>query len=453
MASILTNGKIEIPYQFIPREYQLPLFEAMDSGRYSRYFLRWCRRAGKDKSCVNATIKKMLERVGAYFYLFPSYAQGRKAMWEGRDRDGFALIDHFPAELIKSVNKNEMKIELINGSIFRVIGTDNYDSVRGTNVIGVVFSEYAYQDSGAWDVIRPILAENGGWAIFNSTPNGKNHMYELENLALKNKNWYVSVLQCLYSDLPNFHQVTTKEAINEDRMSGMSEETIEQEYGVSYTVGMQGAYYADMIEKARKDKRIGNFPPEDTKWVDTFWDLGLNDSTSIWFRQTDGRAIIFVDYLEDSNKDLAFYVQALKDKGYRYRTHYLPHDGVHRSIQTKLSHSTFIRTLLQQAGLEDDVQVADRVPQKKLAIDAVRGRFSRYFFNEALMGDALMKLSLYHRKWDKQKDVFLDYPVHDWTSHCADALSTEALTADINEPDLMWEAPKLITHFDPFGDH
>src|SRR5690606_14127366 len=120
--------------------------------------------------------------------------QGRKIIWEGRTKDGVRFLDLIPNhdKLLVRINNQEMMFETVNGSIFRVIGTDNIDSIRGTNPIGCVFSEFADHDPEAWSIIRPILAENGGWAIFNGTPKGQNHMYEMYLTVKDNPNWYYS---------------------------------------------------------------------------------------------------------------------------------------------------------------------------------------------------------------------------------------------------------------------
>ena len=166
--------QITIPHLFQPREYQLPIFKAIDNG-YKRIIQVWHRRAGKEKTDINIVAKKIFERVGAYYYIFPTYNQGKKILWNGADKEGTRFLDHFPEATRKRNVGNEMFIEFKNGSTFQVVGSDNIDSIVGTNPLGVVFSEYSLQDPQAWDYIRPILAENDGWAIFNFTPRGDNH--------------------------------------------------------------------------------------------------------------------------------------------------------------------------------------------------------------------------------------------------------------------------------------
>lgn len=184
--------EITLPHQFLPRSYQFPVFEAFDSG-FKRGVLIWHRRSGKDLCAINLAAKKAFERVGTYYHILPFYNQGRKAIWDGIDRDGIPFLDHFPKELIRARNEQEMRIEFKNGSAWQVIGSDKIDAVVGTNPIGVVFSEYSLQKPDAWELIRPILAENGGWALFVYTPRGMNHGYKLLQQA-KQAKWFVQIL-------------------------------------------------------------------------------------------------------------------------------------------------------------------------------------------------------------------------------------------------------------------
>jgi phage terminase large subunit len=443
-------GSIVIPYCFTPRSYQLSLFEADDTGKYNSFFLRWSRRAGKDKTCINFVVRKMLQRVGSYFYVFPQYSQARKVMWEGMDMDGFKFLNHVPEVYRISTNNNEMKITLFNGSILRMIGSDNIDTIMGTNPVGIVYSEFSLQDPRARDYMSPILAQNGGWELIQGTPRGKNHMYDVEQVLINNPRAFISVVQSLWEDLPNYYPILTKEQLQAEREKGITEELMEQEYGVSYQAGVEGAYYADQVIKARKESRIGKYPHDDHKYVDTFWDIGLNDDTVIWFKQVDGRANVFIDYYEQNNVDLATHVKMLRDKGYKYRTHFLPHDGAQRSKQTTKTYKQMLMELCNQANISNDVICAPKPESKQLAITQVRARFSSYYFNESLCTDGLTKLSLYHKKYDTHRRCFIDNPVHDWCSHAADAISTEALSADMQDGGYsVNETTDIKTYFDP----
>lgn len=172
----------------------------------------------------------MLLRVGTYYYFFPTYNQGRKVLWDGMDKDGFPYMGHFPEPLIANRNEQEMRIELTNGSAFQIIGCDNIDNIVGTNPVGVVFSEYPLGRAEAWDFIRPILAENGGWAIFDYTPRGMNHGWKLLQQAKREESWFYQVLtvedtQCI------------DETLLEEEKRQMPEDLYYQEYYCRFIEG------------------------------------------------------------------------------------------------------------------------------------------------------------------------------------------------------------------------
>lgn len=216
--------KLVVPYNYTPRPYQIPLLRALDSG-VKRAISIWHRRAGKDKTLINLCAKKMLERVGSYYYFFPTYAQGKKVIWDGMDKTGFPFLNHFPKELLAGVpNSTEMKLRFKNGSVFQVVGSDNIDSIMGTNPVGCVYSEFSLQDPTGADYMSPILMENGGWEVYNTTPRGKNHAYRLYMMAKDNPEWFSEILTV------NDTGVITPEMIQAERERGRSEEFIQQEY-------------------------------------------------------------------------------------------------------------------------------------------------------------------------------------------------------------------------------
>lgn len=181
--------------------------------------------------------------------------------------------DHIPKELIESENSQELKITLVNGSFIQILGSENIDGLRGISPKGIVFSEYAFQNPTAWEVMRPILAENGGWAIFNSTPNGKNHFYDLYQMAVQNDNWFTQKLSIENTVDENNQFIVSKEYVEEERRNGMGEEMIQQEYYVSFDVGAIGSYFAKEIETAREEERITSIPFNRDVPVDLFLDL------------------------------------------------------------------------------------------------------------------------------------------------------------------------------------
>lgn len=237
---------LTLPYNFTPRDYQLPFLQAMDSG-YRRAVCCWHRRSGKDKTFINFVVKETMRRVGLYAYLFPTYKQGRKVLWNGMDREGFKFMDHFPAEIVDKPNDTEMRLVLKNGSIFQIFGTDDIDAFMGANPVGCVFSEYSLQIEGAWDHVRPILRENGGWAVFNLTPRGRNHAFKLAEMARRNKKWFFSMLTVRDTKKPDGSQVITPAMIREERAEGMSEAMIQQEYFCSFESTLDACFFGDSL--------------------------------------------------------------------------------------------------------------------------------------------------------------------------------------------------------------
>ncbi len=436
------SNKIRLPYQFTPREYQLPVLRALDRG-LKRVVCVWHRRSGKDKTFVNHLARCTYERVGTYFYLFPTYQQGRKILWNGRDRDGFKFTDHFPKELRVRTNNSEMLIELDNGSIFQVIGTDKIDSIVGSNPVGCVFSEYALQDPAAWDFLRPILAENGGWAIFNFTPRGKNHGYNLLKMAQKDPNhWFTQTLTV--KDTKAIPEEVLEQERQEITIKDGSDAFYQQEYMCSFDVPIQGSYYAQQLMMADKEDRIGDVPYEPNVQVCTAWDLGVGDSTAIWFFQIVGQEIRVIDYYETTGEGLPYYVKHLQNKPYVYEEHYAPHDIEVRELNTGKSRKETAK------GLGIDFTVAPMLRIED-GIEAVRSILARCWFDSTNCEKGLSALRSYHKEFDEKNQTFKLRPHHDWASHGADAFRTFAVSYRKKVKPAPAIAPP-IPNPDPYSD-
>lgn len=318
---------IKVPIDWSPRPYQIPLWKYLEGGG-KRAVAVWHRRAGKDLSSINWCAVSALTRPGLYWHLFPTYNQGRKIAWDGMTREGRKFLEHFPKQMWEAVNNTEMRLTLKNGSIYQVVGTDNVDRLVGANPVGVVFSEYSLQDPRAWNYIRPILAENGGWALFIYTARGRNHGYDLLNIAKKNETWFQEVLS-----VENTRAIPI-EAIDEERASGMPEEMIQQEFYCSFDAPLVGSYYGNAMAKLLADKHLGKIPYDPVLDVHTSWDLGVGDSTSIVFFQMAGNEIRIIDYYENSGEGLPHYIKVLREKDYVYGDHLAPHDIQVRDFST-----------------------------------------------------------------------------------------------------------------------
>lgn len=416
------SNQILIPYKFEPRDYQLPLLKALDGG-VKRALCLWHRRGGKDKTLWNYTIKRAIEKKGIYYYFLPTYTQAKKIIWEGVDsRTGMTFLDHCPKEITKSINNTEMKIELVNGSVIRLVGTDKFDSVRGTNPVGCVFSEYAFQDPRAWDVVRPILDENGGWAIFNTTPNGENHCYDLYEKVKDDPRWFVEVLSI--EDTKAIHESVIEEA----RAEGVDEDTIAREYYCSFSASVLGAYYGPQMRDARTQGRITKVTYQPNSLVYTAWDLGRDDATTIWFFQKVGNEFHFFDYYENNNEEMTHYVKHILNKkeehNYIYAQHYLPHDSHSKMISTKFSP---FETMVNLGIPANTIKVVPRTTDVLRDIQASRAMLPTCYFDEENCKQGIAALRSYSKKYDEEKKVFGKTPNHDWSSHGADAFRTFAV--------------------------
>ncbi len=400
---------VEIDY--VPRPWQAN-FEK-NIGDKKRAFLLWARRHGKDIACWNYLILKAITRRGSYYYLYPRQNQARKAIWEGMTSSGKRFLDYIPKELLaKDPNNSEMQITLINGSIIRILGSDNHDALRSSNPIGVVFSEYAFHHPHTWTgVIEPILQENGGWALFNTTPFGRNHAHDLWKYAIGNpETWYTEKVTNEQSG------IVSAEEIEEMKKRGVSEETIRQEYFCDFDRGVDGAYYGRILTQLRLDDRLTRVPRDDYALVHTAWDLGFGDSTSIWFYQLCGNNVNVIDYYEAHGENIPHYVTVLEEKskkfGYKYGTHYFPHDAAAGNmVQSKAGRAT-------ELGLKNTILAREGIDT---GIERCRKYLPKCFIDTKNCEYGIKCLDGYRKTFNEKLNVYSDTPLHDWASHGADA--------------------------------
>jgi phage terminase large subunit len=414
-----------------PRPYQLPVHVATDKG-IKRAVLVWHRRAGKEITCWSIMVKKAyFHRVGLYIYFFPTSRLGRRILWDGKDKEGRRFIDQVPKEIIDGEpNSMEMKIKLKNGSIIQIMGTDNIINV-GINPVGCVFSEFSLQDAAAWNLIRPILRENDGWAIFNFTPRGKNHAYDIYHMAKHNPDWFCQKLSIRETG------VLTEEDMKKERDEGMSEQLIQQEYYCSFDQGVEGAFYAKLLDQAEFENRITNVPYDPAAAVDTYWDLGVSDATAILFVQNVGKEIHIIDMYHNEGEGINHYANILKQKAdqrkWIYGNHYAPHD-----IQVReLGHGAQTRwQSAKDLGIKFEI-----VPNIAIieGIEMTRNLFPRLWIDANYCKYFLKCVSNYHKMYNEKYNVYSDKPVHDWSSHVADAFRMLGVTTSRSKRERMSE--------------
>jgi hypothetical protein len=278
-------------------------------------------------------------------------------------------------------------------------------------------------DPSAWGYLRPILAENSGWALFITTPRGRNHAATFYEAARQDDTWFAESLAATETTVFTEAQLETerRELIREyGPDDGVSR--YRQEYLVSFDAGVMGSYYGSMMEAAEKEKRITRVPHMPTLPVHTAWDLGIGDATAIWCIQLVGREIHFIDYIENSGVGLDWYARELDKRPWKWGTHILPHDAEARELGTGKSR---IETL-QSLGFHRTMVIEQQRVED--GINAVRMVLPLSWFDAEKCARGISALQNYRRAWNEALRTYSDRPLHDWSSHAADAARYYALS-------------------------
>lgn len=405
-ATAQKTGVIRINYT--PRKIFIPLHQ-----RTQRWALVVAhRRCGKTVGCVNDLQRGALlcpKPRPRFAYVAPTYSQAKDVAW--------SYLQEFSSNIPGvSTHEGELRVDYPNEGRVRLYGADNYNRMRGIYLDGVVLDEYGDMDPRAWEeVIRPALSDRGGWAIFIGTVRGRNHFYTLYERANRpefKKDWYVAIHPASSTGI-----LDPKEL--EDAQRAMTAEQYAAEYECSWAAPTVGAYYGQLIEQLQQNGCIGNVPYDRAKRVYTGWDLGVGDSTAIWFAQLIGEEVNIIDYVENSSVGLDWYAREVLRRPYIYASHYFPHDIEARELTTARSRLDVMRDL----GIVGTVVPKGKVDER---ISAARLLLPRCRFDLNKCQSGIEALRHYRREWDAKNKVFADKPLHDWASHAADAFGALA---------------------------
>lgn len=399
---------------FYPRDYQIEALKQLDSG-IKRVALCFHRRAGKDLLIFNWTIKELIKKKQMAYYILPTYAQAKKILWDGMTNEGKRFLDYIPRNAIEKKNESELKIWFTNGALFQLHGSENYDRLMGTNPNLCIFSEYALQNPRAWEYIRPILIANQGTAIFISTPRGKNHFYDLFIHGKNDKRWFSQLLTIEDT------KAITEEQIEDEKRDGMSEDMVAQEFYCNFDMGIEGSFYGKRLDELYRENRITNVPYDSQTEVHTAWDLGIGDSTSIIFYQLCGQEIHIIDTYENQGEGLAHYAGIIKSKPYNFGNHFAPHDIEVRELGSGRSRLEIARELGISFQIIPNLRLED-------GVESARGLFPRLWIDESRNIHFLKCLTNYRKEFNEKYNVYSTRPVHDWSSHFADAFRYMALS-------------------------
>lgn len=445
----MTITRISLPYKYKTRDYQKDFWDAFHNRgvhkdkNYKVFVKVWHRRGGKDITDWNATIERTAESPMRSTYVFPTNDMARDNLWESYTNDGLRFTDFVPLELrVKNhagddgLNDSLKRIELLTGGSIRVVSGHKPGRLRGGNSKLFVLSEFQVMDPMVIDIIMPIIEANDGILLINMTANGDSAARGLLETWKNDSDVYVSVLTV--EDTPVF---TPEQMIRIRRQTierflarGLSEEEanafVDQEYYCSWDSPVIGSYFGSAMRRADKQDRISKVPYETQLPVHTFWDLGVDDSMSIWFVQLHNREIRLIDYFESSGEGFQFYAKVLNGqhegfermRDYVYGTHYAPHDirvrNMGKDARTR-------QEVAEELGLK--FEVVKRVSAKEDGIEAIRTILSRCWFDKEKCKRGISALKGYRKEWNDKLMVYKDQPVHDWTSHGTDAFQTMAL--------------------------
>lgn len=409
-----------IPYA--PRRVFVPYH---DSDRRWRIIVAH-RRAGKTVGTVNQLIKSALtckQPEPRAAYIAPLFRQAKDVAWTYLKRFGSVIPG-------TEVNESELRVDFPNGGRVRLYGADNPDGMRGIYLDDCVLDEFAdMRPRMLPEIIRPALSDRKGSLTVIGTPRGHNAFYDLWKTAQNDNDWFSAMLKASQTGL------VAQEELDSARKL-MTPEQYEQEYECSFEAAILGAYYGKEMRAAEADNRIRSVPIDLNHPVLTAWDLGVRDATAIWFFQQLAGGLHIVDYYEASGVGLDHYASVLREKaqafGYPLGPCLVPHDA---EVKEWGSGRTRIE---QMQALKLEPQL---VPIHKLmdGIGAVRETIARCRFDRDRCADGIEALKQYRTEFDEERKVMKPSPLHDWTSHAADAFRYLAMA---------WREPEKKQDFD-----
>jgi len=410
-----------------PRVVSLPYAPRRVFVPYHARSQRWAvlvahRRAGKTVACINDVIAKALQlkrQHGRYAYVAPFLAQAKEVAWE--------YLKRFALPALKDKNESELWVELLNGARIRIHGADNPDRLRGAYLDGVVLDEYADMRTSVWgEVVRPMLADYQGWATFIGTPKGRNEFFKLwEDAGREPERWFSQMLKASETGI-------LSAAERAEMVRDMTPDQIMQEMECSFDAALTGAYFGPLVQDAEREGRITTVEYDPAVPTYAALDLGIGDSTAIWWFQMVGSELHFIDHYETSGRELDHYISTLSAKPYVYDLDFLPHDAKARELiagRSRAEHwarSGRSFRILPQTKIED-------------SINAGRLVLPRCWFDRVKCERGLEALRQHRAEFDDKTKAFKDRPRHDEWSHSADAFKYAAMGYRILTPD---EPPK-----------
>ena len=400
---------ITIPYS--PRPLQKQLHAALAKKRWGVVICH--RRWGKTVMAINHLLRDAIlcdKAKPRFAYIAPSYKQAKAVAWD--------YLKQFSENIpMVRFHETELRCDLPNGARIQLLGAENPNSLRGIYLDGCVLDEMADMPESLFpEIIRPALSDRKGYALFVGTPRGQNAFYDLYEEAKGQETWHTAIYKASETNILDDEELEAARTM-------MTADQYEQEYECSWVANVPGAIYGKELQAAEEAGRICNVPYDPTHKVDTHWDLGVSDATSVFFTQNIGRAVHVIDYYEARGEGLPHYARVLHEKNYLYGIHNAPHDIEVRELgsgktRREVAYDLGINfRVVPKLGLEDGIHAAKMI-------------ITKCYFDRDKVKEGLEALRQYHRAYNERMRTFRATPVHDWSSHAADAWRTFAVGFD-----------------------
>ena len=396
--------EIVIPYS--PRQLQKFLHTQIPKHRFNVIVAH--RRSGKTVMCINHLIRAALTNPipnPRYAFISPTFKQGKSTAWD--------YIKNYTKNIpFIKFNESELRCDFPNGARITILGAENDQALRGIFLDGCIFDETQNISPALFpEIIRPALADRKGWCIFIGTPKGQNYFYQLHKQSEDEKGWWTGVFKASETKILDDEELEAAQSI-------MSKDMYDQEFDCSFQAAFTGSYYGKIIEEMEIEKRITEVPYDENLPTETWWDLGLKDSTAIWFVQRHRDFLRVIDYYENSGEGLDFYADVLDSKGYKYDRHIAPHDIKVREL------GAYGKSRLESAlelGISFDIAPKLAIED---GIEIVRKTLTQCYFDKNKTYQGVEALKAYQKKWDEKNQCFKNRQTHNFASHPADAFRT-----------------------------
>ena len=392
---------IVIPYT--PRKH----FRALHNSKKRWRFMCTHRRAGKTVSICNELVRRALENPRAfppprYAYIGPSFAQAKDLVW--------GYLKYYTGGLpgVKHI-EGELQVILPNGAMINLYGgASAYERMRGLYFDGAALDEYALLNpSVLGTVVRPCLADYQGWCIVAGTSNGDDHFHEVKIRADEDpEKWDSFVVPVSETDALDPYEV-------DEMRKDMTADEFAREMMCSFDAPIEGSYYGEVMNEIGLAGQIAGVPYDPNSPVMTWWDLGIDDETFIWFVQQCGRELHVIDTVANTGKGLEYYASQITSKPYNYGVHILPHDIKARELGTGVSRYEILLRLLPNIFVTPNHSVED-------GITASRATMRMCWFDKVRCDAGMSALKNYHKTKTGK-------PLHNWASHASDAFRTGAV--------------------------